>query len=127
MLTVHEKRVFKKMIYSKVTLVILAIIVVLFARGTWNIMSKASYAKDNKDSSQAELLKLEERKSFLESELKVIQTDRGREAEMRAQFDVGREGEKLIVLVDTPEPEKEIHEQELTLWQKFMSLFRRKN
>ena len=46
---------------------------------------------------------MKKREEFLNKELYNIRTNRGKEAEIRAKFDVGREGEKLVVLVDAEE------------------------
>ena len=103
MLSAIEKRRIKKVIYSKVTLVVVTVLLVLVARGTWDIYEKAKYASTNEVRVKTELELLKKREEFLNKELYNIRTNRGKEAEIRAKFDVGREGEKLVVLVDAEE------------------------
>jgi len=103
MLSAIEKRRIKKVIYSKVTLVVVTVLLVLVARGTWDICEKAKYASTNEVRVKTELELLKKREEFLNKELYNIRTNRGKEAEIRAKFDVGREGEKLVVLVDAEE------------------------
>ncbi len=55
--------------------------------------------------SEAEALK--ERKTELEKQVDYLSHERGIEAEMRRQFDVALEGEKVVVIVD-PEKSEEI-------------------
>lgn len=104
MLSTIEKRRIKKLIYSKVTLVIVTVLLIFVARGTWDVYKKAEYAQTNEERAKQELQKLKEREDFLVNELRNLESVRGQEAELRSRFDVGREGEKLVVLVDAPEP-----------------------
>ncbi len=123
MLTVIERRRIKKVIYSKLTLVVLIVLLVLLARGTWGVYKKAKYAKGNESMATQELQVLRERESFLLAELGNLESGRGQEGELRKRFDVGREGEHLIVLVDSPAPEQEVMEKPEPLWQKIKNLF----
>ncbi len=105
MLTVIERRRIKKIIYSKLTLVVLTVLLVLLARGTWDVYKKVKYANSNESRAEQELHALRERESFLLEELSNLESDRGREGELRSRFDIGMEGEHLIVLIDAPVPE----------------------
>ncbi len=49
---------------------------------------------------ETEIKNLNERRSDLEKEVNYLESERGMEAEMRRQFDMAREGEKVILIVD---------------------------
>ncbi len=103
MLNTIEKRRIKKAIYSKVALIAVIVLLVLIARGTWSVYKKASYARDNEIRANYELQQLKNRNAFLTQELESLNSTRGQEEDLRKKFDVGKEGEKLIVLVGTHE------------------------
>ncbi|MEM8895785.1 MAG: septum formation initiator family protein [Bacteroidota bacterium] len=44
---------------------------------------------------------LEARKTALETQVNYLSNERGIEAEMRRQFDIAKEGEKVVVIVDS--------------------------
>lgn len=123
MLSAIEKRRIKKLVYSKVTLIVLIIILLLLARGTWDVYKKAEYANENKNRATEELTTLREREAFLQEELRDLQSARGREAELRKRFDVGREGEHLIVLVDTLAPEESEPPAQKSFWETLKAVF----
>jgi len=60
----------------------------------------------------------------LREEIERLSTERGIEQEVRSKFEVGKDGEEMIIIVDNPEDEgfsnKEIKK---TFWQKVFSWF----
>lgn len=123
MLNAIEKRRIRKIIYSKITLLVLTLLLVLLARGTWSVYKKAKYAKGNETRANMELANIRERETFLKNELEELKNERGREAQLRERFDIGKEGERLIVLVDTSVPGPLAPEQSKSVWQKVKTLF----
>ncbi len=103
MLQLREKRIIRKILFGRVTVVVLLILVIIIARGTWNMYQKSQFAQGSRNKAEKQLLILQKRKESLEVELARLNTQRGIESELRQKFDVGRKGEHLIVLVDAPE------------------------
>ena len=93
MLRASDKRALRKLLFGKIGVIVLLIIFILFAKGTWSVYKKADFAKENKNRAAQELEALYEREGMLEVELERLQTQRGIEEEVRHRFDVGREGE----------------------------------
>jgi cell division protein FtsB len=121
----HEKRKFKRLLYSKVTLVILAVILVLLVPGVWNMFQKERETRSNRKEQQLILEELKEREAQLRAEIERLSAARGVEEELRSKFEVGREGEEAIVIVE-PSPEEAAaaaRAAEKSFWQKFFSLF----
>lgn len=123
MLRISDKLLFKKIVFGKVGLVVLIIIFVVVAKGTWAVYKKASFAKYNRDLAKQELTGLYEREEALQEELTRLGTQRGLEEEIRQKFDVGREGEQLIVLVDALEPEEVAEFKKPTIWEEIVEFF----
>jgi len=85
---------------------------------------KANFAKKNRDVAEQELNSLNKRDDALSIELNKLSTERGLEEEIRHKFEVGKKGERLIVLVDSKEPKKIVKLKKLSIWQKILELFR---
>jgi len=113
----------KKILFGKIGLIVLLIIFAIFAKGTWSVYQKASFAKGNRDRAEQELKSLIEREESLRAELERLGTERGVEEEIRQKFDVGRTGEQMVVLVDAPEPEKVVELEEASIWKRIGKLF----
>jgi cell division protein FtsB len=87
----------------------------------WGIYNKNKQSNIRATQAKADLEKLTERKESLETNLANIKSTNGIEAELRDKFDVGKDGERLLVIID-----KEIITQETqadvswwgNLWQK---------
>lgn len=103
----HEKRKFRRFLYSKVMLIILAIIVVWLFFAVFD-MYKKERDTGLKSAEQREILnELEERETALQDEINRLSTEKGIEEEIRSKFEVGREGEEMIIIVDNPEEKNE--------------------
>ena len=94
---------------STPVLVFLFIVLFFIMKGSFGVYQKYSLSKNRLENSQADLAVLEEKKENIENKIEKIQTDTGIEKEVRSKFDVAREGEKLIIIV---EDEVKVDEQE---------------
>ena len=123
MLKPGEKHFVRRVLFGKVALIVLTLVFIIFARGTWNVYQKSAYAKENRVQAEQELEELRVREQALQEELDRLETQRGLEEEIRHTFDVGFEGERLIVLVDAPDPEPIESEAPQSIWQRITSFF----
>lgn len=123
MLRASEKHLIRRILFGKIGLIALVAIFAIFANGTWSVYKKATFAKENRQMAEQELAELHEREAALKEELSRLDTKRGLEEEIRHKFDVGREGEQLIVLVDAPDPEPVVEPKEPTIWERIVGLF----
>ncbi len=105
-----QKRKMWKKIYSIPVLILLLVILFFVLKGTWIIFMKSSYSHKQKIAVEAELIALQERKNSIEKKIQRLNTETGVEEEIRSKYDVAKEGEKLIVIVD--EEEKEVDTEE---------------
>ncbi len=106
-----QKRKMRRFMLSTPVLVFLFIVLFFIMKGSFGVYQKYSLSKNRLENSQADLAVLEEKKENIENKIEKIQTDTGIEKEVRSKFDVAREGEKLIIIVEdevkVDEPEKE--------------------
>ena len=121
----QEKKRRQKLIYSKFTLVILLILVLVLSRATWNVYSKKVDSKEKRLTSEQELAYLENQQAKLLSEIEALKTQEGQEAEIRDTYRLAKEGEGLIVVVDERIPEV-VEEKKGVIhdfWQAWKGLF----
>jgi len=85
---------------SRILLVILLLIVLWLSRAVWNIYQKNALTERNRERSIAEMQSLEERKGALEDKIRRLETQEGKEAEIRKNLSVVKEGERVIVVVE---------------------------
>ncbi len=103
----QEKQKIQKRIYSKTSILIVLVVVIFIFRGVLSV-----YAKER--DSRMELSLLEKKKAELSDRLARVsanndrlKTEEGIEAEIRSKFDVVKQGEGVIVVVDEKLPVQE--------------------
>lgn len=123
----QEKQKIKKRIYSKTSILVLLVLVVLIARGVLSV-----YAKER--SSRLELALLEKRKAELSDRLAKVsmnnerlKTEDGIESEIRSKFDVVKQNEGVIVVVDEklPVPEEDTRGFMKKFWDSVTGVFKK--
>lgn len=120
-----KRRQFKKKLYSKFVIILLILIIILLARGTWGVFQKSRQSKNKLEISQDRIIELNKRQEAIISKIEILKSDSGVEEEIRTKYDVAREGEHVIVIVqedeELPEPKKETGLK--GLWRKMTSIF----
>lgn len=100
----QQKRKLKSWYSSRVTQVVVFILALLVLASAFNRYLIADDMADRRATVEAEIYNLEKRKDSLEAEVQYLSNDRGIEAEVRRQFDVAREGEQVVIILED-EPE----------------------
>lgn len=96
----------KSIWHSPLVLILLFFLLVITAKGLWSLAGKYAFSQEKHDLYLAELEELQAKKSNLEANIERLETDRGKEEEIRERFRVGKEGEEIIIVVDNEnEPE----------------------
>lgn len=96
----HEKRRIRELLYSKPAIGFLFLLTILLSVSAYNRYEIAEETKERLEAKQAELDALEERADTLETKVRYLEDERGVEEELRSRFDVAKEGEDVIILVD---------------------------
>jgi cell division protein FtsB len=124
MLDFHEKRKFKRLLYSKVTIIILGLLVIWLSYNVFGMYKKERDTRLRRIEQREVLDELEGREESLREEIERLSTERGIEEEVRSKFEVGKEGEEVIIIVDNPDDKNsEGLEKEKTFWQKVFGWF----
>lgn len=118
----HRKRLYARVIVS----VLLAVSVVCFI-WAYNAYSKYRESRQYAKEVREELATVLQREEELRAKIAYLETEEGVEAEIRNRFNVAKEGEEVIVIVDNEEnnqmpipEEKNFFEQ---MWDGFLGWF----
>lgn len=98
----YERRKIKQWLYSWPFLIILIFISVLLIRGVSEVYQQERITRVNKNQRIEYLEELENREDALQKEIDRLNTGRGVEEEIRQKFEVAKEGEEVIVIVEPP-------------------------
>ena len=125
MLEFQEKRKIKSFLSSKITLVVLIIVIGFFFNAVWNLYQKQDITKDNLSKSAAIYENLRSREKMLSLEVEKLKTTEGKEEEIREKYGLVKPGEEVIVVVDKDESAQNISvHSENSFWDKVKSWFK---
>ncbi len=96
----HQKRRLRAAFESRITWTILLVLATLMLVSTYNRYQIARDMAERRLEVESEMTRLLERKAELEADVEYLSNERGIEAEMRRQFDVAREGEQVVIIVE---------------------------
>lgn len=96
----QERRKFKKIIYSKWSYLFLSAIIVFIFYSTIGVYRKSRNNLAQNKEEENKLAALEKRNAELENEIIRMESESGKEEEIRKKFNVAKQGEKILVIVD---------------------------
>ena len=85
---------------SRVTQGILLLLAFFVLLSAYNRYLIAREMAERREAVESEISALESRKASMEAEVKYLSNERGIEAEMRRQFDIARDGEQVVIILD---------------------------
>jgi len=97
--------------YSPLALIILFLILFFVVKGFFGVYQKYSFSKDELLKSESELQLLKDKKEKIDHKIQNLETETGIEQEIRSKFDVAKEGERLIVIVEDEKEEIVVEEK----------------
>lgn len=124
MFDVRERRKFKRILYSKGMLLVLSVVVIFLLGAVWDVYQQSREATGRRLESAAELEELVNRQTALRREIDYLSSDRGIEEEIRNKFEVAKEGEEVLIIVDPQQEETSTQEEvEGGFWKRFFNIF----
>lgn len=99
----QQKRKIRSVFGSRITQGVILLVTLFILLSAYNRYLIARDMAERRFAVEAEIQALEERRQKLDEEVKYLSNERGVEAEMRRQFDITREGEQLVILLDDTE------------------------
>ncbi len=120
----QSKNSLNKIIYSKVMVLILLIFLALLSYSVFSLYKKRNEALTKAHAAQAELDRVKDKQSQIDSSLDKLSTPEGIEDAIRDKFQVVKDGEELIVVTDPNHNEtSEKEEVKQTFWDKIKEFF----
>lgn len=96
----QERRVWRKIIFSKFSFVFLIGVLAFFVYSTAKIYLRSRAAKEANNLMEQEIESLEAKKAELEASIKRLQTEAGAEEAIRDKFPVQKPGEQMVIIVE---------------------------
>lgn len=120
----QSKNSLNKILYSKITIIILFAFLVILSYSVFSLYKKRNEALTKTRAAEAELNRVKEKQAQIDSSLDKLSTPEGIEDAIRDKFQVVKNGEELIVVTD-PEQNKIIEEEneKQTFWDKIKEFF----
>lgn len=99
-----QKKTAKRKKYSKTLLLIMTLALVLLIKGVFSVYSKEQESQSEIDRIQSQKAELQKRYENITEQSDALKSDTGVESEIRNKFDVLKQGEGVIVIVDKEMP-----------------------
>ena len=103
MLDFYQKRKLKNVLQSHITLVILLLLLIPLLLSVHERYQMEREMAAKRAEIEVELNELRARKASLEETVLYLQDERGIESEIRRHFDVAKEGEQVVIIIDEEE------------------------
>lgn len=87
----------------RLALLALLIIVVAACSALWDVYKKERESRILKNQAEAQLYNLNMQESHLNGEIARLETARGKEEMLRQNYELAREGENMIMIIEPPE------------------------
>ena len=99
------KRTWSSIFYSRLKLVALLFVSFILVFSVYERYVIEREMAERRREAETELTELKKRKAELEAKVEYLGNEEGIEAEIRTHFDVAREGEQVVIIVDDTESE----------------------
>ena len=96
-----------RLLRRRLLLVALLILVAVAVRGVWGVYQKEKESRVLREEAESQLGDLKNREASLRADISKLKSDRGMEEVLRGEYELAKEGEGLIVIVDPPAPPPE--------------------
>ena len=102
----HEKRKIRSLIYSKVSIGLIVVLAILLSISVFERFSVEREMKEKRAIQEEKLDALKDRAALLEEKVEHLENSRGIEEELRNRFDVAKEGEQVVIILDDNDDEE---------------------
>jgi cell division protein FtsB len=119
MLEFQEKIKLRKFLYSRITLIVLLVILFFLVRAVWSVYQKQEMTRENLTRTTVNFNNLQARQEMLSTEIERLKTESGKEQEIREKYGLVRPGEEVMVVVDkNNDAEPDAGSTKISFWQK---------
>lgn len=123
MLDFQQKRKVKSFIYNRVTIGIIFVLVLYSSYSTIRVYQKQRESQLLKDVATKKLLELEQRDREIDFRINDLDTKQGLEREIRGKFNVSKDDENMVVVLDKESSTTSNQNVKIGFWQKILAIF----
>ncbi len=123
MLDFQQKRKVRSLLYHRTTLIVLGVLLLVVVRSTWIVYQKKKESEVQESISMHNVEELRTRNAELQSQIDRIQTDSGIEAEIRSKFNVAKDKENIVILLDDTATSTATSTVKTSFWSKIKNFF----
>lgn len=120
----QQERFARKLIYSKVTIIVLSILLLILLRATVSLYGKRSEIITERNKKEEELREGEARLREADKKKAFLESERGKEEYIRTTFPVAKEGEGVIIIYDDKKSAVSSVKKEGDMKEKLLRFFR---
>ncbi len=102
---VRHKRDPVRLMWRRLFILIFCALLVVVLQGVWGVYQKERESRALREEAEAELRDLRIREAELHSDISSLSTERGMEQVLRERFDLGKDHEGVVVIVEPPSSE----------------------
>ncbi len=125
MFNYQQKKQIRKVIYSKITLLVLFVFIIILFKACYGIYQKQKISEQNLKIVEEEYYSLDSRKEVLKLEIDKLNTEDGIEREIRSKFNVSKPGEIIINIVDDNKNiSNDDSNQKKSFWDNIINIFK---
>ena len=95
----QPQRGWRRFLYTRTAIIVVAIIGLLFGRSVWQSFWRQRLVISDRERIEQDLVALKERESKLKNEIASLKTENGLEEKIREKFPVIKSGERVITIV----------------------------
>lgn len=114
----QQKHMIRTLVYSKVTLVVLFLLIVLLLRSIMELKDKQVEVSKLRDDSIKERDELQKKVDVARKQTEDIETPRGFESYIRTTYPVAKKGEGVIVIYDDDKVPVSAVRRDITVWER---------
>lgn len=121
MLDFQQKRKIRSVAYNRVTLVILFLLILVMAHSTWDVYKKKQTSEEMKNVSLQNVETLRSQSEDLTSKIEKLKTTTGIEEEIRSKFNVIKDKENMVVVVEDENSTTSATTPKTGFWQRIIN------
>lgn len=103
----EQRRDPTRFMWRRLAAVALLVVLAIGIRGVWGVYKKEVESRKLRVEAEAKLSDLKQREAELRSDISVLRTDRGVEEQLRERYDLAKDNEGVVVIVEPPAPPPE--------------------
>jgi cell division protein FtsB len=121
----RRKHNIKRILYSPLAILVLLVVLGFTARAVWGAYRNEQKSRTELANARLNSKELESRETFLSSEIERLESPRGIEEELRNKYPVAKEGEEVVIIVESGEDKNaQAEPQQKGFWSSFLDIFR---